>query len=84
MNTIEFGHREWFYRMEGQGWRLPPKPHWFIRLPIIRHLWVVRQAYLVGRWYSHGIGMFGIRSGFDDWVIYGMWHNLWPSDEVTK
>lgn len=69
----------WKQRGIDNDWTMPPKPHWIIRLPIIRHLWVMRESFCVERHYSHGIGSIGLRSGYDDWALHGMWNDWWPN-----
>lgn len=53
------------------GWVMPSAPRWK-RLPIIRHIRAVRAKWQIERWYSHGPGSFGIRTGYDEWVVFGM------------
>lgn len=61
-------------------WEMPRAPHRFLRFPVVRHLWVLRQAWLVDRHYSHGLGSIGVRTGYDEWVLWGMWRGMWPQE----
>ena len=65
---------EWQLYGSQYGW-VPPAPEASVwRLPIIRH---VRAAYLgwqIERHYSSGIGAIGIRTGYDEWVLFGIFH----------
>lgn len=54
-------------------WQMPVAP-WWKRLPIIRHVRAMRTKILIERWYAFGPGTMGLRSGYDDWVVTGMWH----------
>lgn len=60
------------------GWTMPPAP-WWKRLPAIRHVRAIYGNVQVERWYRYGPGAFGIRTGYDNWVLVGMWHGLEPS-----
>ena len=57
------------------GWTMPAAPRWK-RLPIIRHVRTWWNAYQIHRWYTAGPGMIGLRSGYDNWVLFGIWHGL--------
>ena len=63
------------------GWKMPKRPSLFWRLPFIRHAWVMWVTWQVELHYRHGLGSIGIRTGYDEWVLYGMFWNYWPSDE---
>lgn len=57
-------------------WEMP-KQTWFFKLPIIRHVRSVWLLVAVQLWYSIGPGSYyGIRTGYDRWVLYGIWHGL--------
>lgn len=71
---------EWFATGTRNGWYMPEAPHWFWRLPVIRHLWLVREAMRVEHHYTYGLGSIGFRTGYDEWVLWGMWRNLWLDD----
>jgi len=55
------------------GWRMPYAPFWK-RLPVIRHVRCLWASVQVDRWYSSGPGAIGIRTGYDEWVLFGIWH----------
>ncbi|QPC43985.1 hypothetical protein HW532_15580 [Kaustia mangrovi] len=61
------------------GWRMPYAP-WWKRLPVIRHIRALLIAERIGRWYRHGPGSIGLRTGYDDWVLVGIWHGLEEPD----
>lgn len=50
-------------------WTPPPKAAWYYRLPILRLFRFAYNAWLVERHYSMCIG---IRTGYDDWVLFGI------------
>lgn len=56
-------------------WSMPFAP-WWKRLPIIRHLRAIKARIAIEFWYSRGPGVIGLRSGYDDWVVFGIWHGL--------
>lgn len=63
----------WLQDKEAYGWEMPAAP-WWKKLPIIRHVRAIWAKIQVERWYSHGPGLLGIRSGYDDWIVYGIFH----------
>lgn len=72
MTEIEKMDAEWRKYGEAWGWKLPQKAHWFFRLWLIRY---VRCAWLqmkVERHYNSGIGCVGVRTGYDNWVLYAV------------
>lgn len=54
-------------------WVMPSASAWK-RLPVIRHIRTWWGMYQVYRWYSSGPGVIGLRTGYDNWVLFGMWH----------
>lgn len=68
-------YEKWETDGQRYEWKMPSAPRWK-RLPIIRHIRALKLKVAVERHYSAGIGMIGIRSGYDDWVIYGVWYGL--------
>lgn len=65
----------WLQQAERNGWKMPVAPAWK-RLPVIRHVRAIWCAIQVERWYSSGPGMIGVRTGYDDWALWGIWHGL--------
>ena len=65
----------WLKNGAEYGWSMPYAP-WWKRLPIIRHVRTIWNQIQVERWYSNGPGMIGLRSGYDDWILFGMWHGM--------
>ena len=62
----------WREMKKDEGWELPEKASWPLRLPIIRH---IRFAYLVMRVARHyqfygSLGLFS--TGYDEWVLYAI------------
>lgn len=54
------------------GWSMPPSS-WWKRLPIIRHVRAIYHSYFVichNNFYT-GLGL--IPTGYDQWVIHGIW-----------
>lgn len=69
-------HRDWIVDGKMNGWEMP-KTSFILRLPIIRQVRAIYRLILVELWYSIGPGSYcGIRSGYDSWVLYGIWHGL--------
>jgi len=60
--------REWH-------WVMPAAPLWK-RLPGIRHVRATWGGIQVQRWYAAGPGQIGLRTGYDEWVLFGIWHGL--------
>jgi hypothetical protein len=54
------------------GWKLPPVAAWPLRLPVIRWFRATYAIMQVERHYVTGFGSFGIRTGYDEWVIYAI------------
>ncbi len=54
------------------GWTMPYAAAWK-RLPVIRHIRAISAKIQIERWYSFGPGSIGLRSGYDDWIVYGIW-----------
>lgn len=65
----------WWFDGGKNGWEMPSAPRWK-RLPIIRHVRAIFGAIMVERWYHSGPGLIGIRTGYDEWVLFGIWHGL--------
>lgn len=65
-------HQEWFDQGHRNNWRMPDMG-WSYRLPLIRHVRVIWDQIQIERWYS---AVPGIRTGYDEWVLYGVWHRL--------
>lgn len=65
----------WYQDMVRCGWQMPVVPRWKT-LPIIRHvrafigLWRVNRHREAMR--ATGLGM--LDTGYDSWVLYGIWH----------
>ncbi len=72
--------QEWRDIGAQNGWKMPKRPRWFLRLPVVRHLWVFILAGRVDRHYRNM--PIGIPTGYDHWALWGMFRNLWePRDE---
>ena len=65
----------WQKSGEEYGYTMPPAPAWK-RLPIIRHGRAIAAKIAIERWYTYGPGSIGLRTGYDDWVVFGIWHGL--------
>ena len=63
---------DWERAAEENRWSMPPSS-WWQRLPVLRHIRALAGLWLVRRWYSRGPGMIGLRTGYDEWVIAGIW-----------
>lgn len=66
---------KWLLDMNQNKWVMPFAP-WWKRLPIVRHVRAVALKIKVKKHYKSGIGIFGLRTGYDEWVLYGIWHGL--------
>lgn len=65
-------HSEWIKQATENGWVMPPEARW-MRLPIIRRIRAFWALYRVERWYAQ---VPGIRTGYVEWVVYGIAHGL--------
>lgn len=65
----------WRHDGEEWGYSMPAATAWK-RLPIVRHIRAIRAKIAVEHWYAFGPGSIGLRSGYDDWIIFGIWHGL--------
>lgn len=66
-------HAEWLAAGLDSGWGPPPRSGPLARLPVIRHvrtLWLTLQ---VARHSTFWAGMGMLDTGYDDWVLFGMW-----------
>ena len=68
-------HKEWRTDGLANGWHMPPEARWKC-LPIIRHIRAAVAALAVDEhetfWRTAGL----IPTGYDQWVLYGIWHGL--------
>jgi hypothetical protein len=64
---------DWIKTGRDLGWQRPTAPRWK-RLPVIRHIRAIRAAIAVDRHerFYRSIGL--IPTGYDQWVIHGIWH----------
>lgn len=69
MNDLE----KWHQDGERCGWIMPRAPLWK-RLPVIRQVRSALAQYQIECWYTYGPGSMGVRTGYDNWVAYGIWH----------
>ena len=70
---FEHGVREWRETGDRCGWEMPTAARWK-RLPVVRHVRAIRAAFAVERHYR--AFPWGIRTGYDEWVLWGMAHGL--------
>ena len=68
----EEADEDWRKDRDERRWSLPAKAPWPLRLPVIRHIRAAYARIQVERHYSCGLGMIGIRTGYDDWVCYAI------------
>ena len=68
-------HSAWLQDMYENSWVMPFAP-WWKRLPMIRHVRAVALKFKVEEHYTVCMGGLGLRTGYDDWVLYGIWHGL--------
>lgn len=66
---------EWIKAGEENGWTMPTAPKWK-KIPVIRHIRTFYNFFWTEVWYSSGPGMIGLRTGYDEWVLWGMWRGL--------
>lgn len=65
-------HQEWIGQGQRNDWRMPDMGLSY-RIPIIRHVRIIWDKIQIERWYS---AVPGIRTGYDEWVLYGHWFGL--------
>ncbi len=66
---------DWAAQGLRNGWEMP-KTSWWKTWPIIRHVRTLIAVVGASNWYEHGPGQFGIPTGEDDWILWGMWRGL--------
>ena len=64
----------WLNEGREYGWNMPTFSLWK-RLPLIRHVFVLYTAVKIYRHESMWRAVGAIPSGYDHWVLYGLWHN---------
>ena len=58
------------------GWEMPAVS-WWKKLMVIRHIRATYHFIRIEFWYAVGLGsMIGYPSGYDQWVLYGIWNGL--------
>lgn len=62
----------WEEDQEVYGWRMPCAPRWK-RLPIIRHARAMWARFQVNRHNAFWRSLGRIPTGYDDWVVFGIW-----------
>ena len=62
----------WEKDAQGMGWSMPTAPAWK-RLPIIRHVRAIYHAINVSRHNAFYRSMGMIPTGYDEWVVHGIW-----------
>jgi hypothetical protein len=64
---------EWLAEGERWNWWAPQSAPLFFRLPVIRYFrWFIVNI-IVGYWYHSGPGSIGLPSGYDSWVLHGVY-----------
>jgi hypothetical protein len=71
---------EWLNRGRLYDYEMPPPVSMWMTWPAIRHIRTLRAKWAVESWYARGPGSIGIRTGYDNWVLVGMW-NGWERTE---
>lgn len=66
---------EWKDTGRHHGWDMPSAPAWK-RLPIVRHVRTLYHSYKVQAWDDFWWGMGLMATGYDDWVLWGMWNGM--------
>ena len=65
--------KRWREAGERNGWVLPPKAAWPLRLPVIRYLRCVWLSVKIETHYALWSGGCGsLRSGYDEWVLFAI------------
>lgn len=67
--------KEWLEAGQRLGWTMPAAP-WWKRLPVIRHARAVYGTWRVEQWYRYGPGSIGLRTGYDEWALWGIFHGM--------
>lgn len=63
----------WYQRRYADDYPRPYRGARWKRLPIIRHARALWIGWRIARWYSSGPGSFGIPTGYDHWIVRGIW-----------
>ncbi len=64
--------KKWRKTKKERGWVLPAKAVWWKRLPIIRRFRAGFLSVKMEKHYTKGLGSIGIRTGYDEWVLYAI------------
>ena len=65
--------KRWHDDRDQLGYALPRKAAWPLRMPIIRHVRFYWLSWKIEQHYSMGPGSIGLRTGYDEWVLYAVW-----------
>ena len=77
-------HSAWVLDGNANAWKMPVVSRWK-RFLLIRHVRAIYLKSKVETHYSVGMGRFGLCTGYDDWVLYGIWNGLERTlAELTK
>jgi hypothetical protein len=71
-DTWAAADERWRKDRDDFGWKLPAPAAWPWRLPVIRHIRAAYNRLRIERHYIMGWGSFGVRSGYDEWVVYAI------------
>ena len=63
----------WKRDAEDFGWIMPAAPCWK-RVPVIRHIRAIWGGWQVARHEAFYRALGGIPTGYDRWVLFGIWH----------
>jgi hypothetical protein len=66
--------RKWLEYGAEYDWTPPRKAARIYRLPVIRHVRYAYTALLVERHYKYWAAIGAARSGYDSWVLFGIFH----------
>ena len=67
--------KRWIEDAHELGWVMPTAP-WWKRLPIVRHIRFLIGAFRVSQHDSVYAHMGLIPTGYDNWVLCGIWHGM--------
>lgn len=74
-DRIDEAGESWIDEGHEKGWMMPVK-RWFQRWPIVRHFWVGWVGIQVERHNTRWRQMGSIPTGYDEWVLYGVWRGF--------
>lgn len=69
------GFENWMQDKAAYRWEMPRTAFWK-RRPVIRHVRFILHSYSVSKHNAFWSSLGAIPTGYDRWVLYGIWHGM--------